>query len=306
MDIAPSSSSSSSSASPLATDAAAADGAGVFRKLHPEEYYRSFLGKAIRPDGRTFDETRPMTITAGALSTADGSAMIRLGHTTVLVGVQLELAQPSSANPGDGLLEVTVHLPPLCSQRYAVGKPPARAIGLGETLGRLLTTTRALQLKDLCIEEGKHAWMLHCDLVCLEDDGNVPDAALIGLLGALLDVKVPSAEVDEDGESVTVDRDQCVPLRLSHLPVPASFGLFDGQLITDPTAEEEDLMDTTFTVIRNASGKICAVDKKGGKPVPPEILTRSLTRCAARVQEVTSLVGFVASDDSVEMKDAIR
>ena len=44
-------------------------GAAVFQKLHPEEYYASFLKEGLRPDGRGLHDTRPLTISLGMLRT---------------------------------------------------------------------------------------------------------------------------------------------------------------------------------------------------------------------------------------------
>ena len=44
----------------------------------------------FRPDGRASDELRPVRITPGYLSFAEGSALIELGHTRVLCAVTLE------------------------------------------------------------------------------------------------------------------------------------------------------------------------------------------------------------------------
>ena len=41
------------------------------------------------------------------------------------------------------------------------------------------SSTKVISLDDLCIEEGKSAWALRLDLVCLSYDGSVADAALV-------------------------------------------------------------------------------------------------------------------------------
>ena len=39
--------------------------------------------------------------------------------------------------------------------------------------------------EDLCIESDKLTWVLYCDLICLNYDGNVLDASVIALSAAL-------------------------------------------------------------------------------------------------------------------------
>lgn len=66
-------------------------GPEAFKKLYPEQYYKRFIESGIRPDGRTFGRARPATIGLGAVSTADSSALVKIGSTTVLAGIKLEV-----------------------------------------------------------------------------------------------------------------------------------------------------------------------------------------------------------------------
>lgn len=43
-------------------------------------------------------------LSAGSISTADGSALVRLGKTTVVCGVKAEIAEPELDSPEDGFL----------------------------------------------------------------------------------------------------------------------------------------------------------------------------------------------------------
>ena len=62
----------------------------------------------------------------------------------------------------------------------------------------LLCRSKIVQVEDLCIEEGKLAWKIHLDVVCVDDDGNVHDAAHLAALAALQKLELP-ATVDLDG-----------------------------------------------------------------------------------------------------------
>lgn len=42
-----------------------------------------------------------------------------------------------------------------------------------------------LDLNTLCIHEGSAVWVLYADLVCVNYDGNIFDACVIGLMTAL-------------------------------------------------------------------------------------------------------------------------
>lgn len=60
----------------------------LFRSLHPIKYYRDYLAHNIRPDGRELDKFRPIVLNAGNIRTADGSAVVKVGRTTVVCGVK--------------------------------------------------------------------------------------------------------------------------------------------------------------------------------------------------------------------------
>lgn len=73
----------------------------------------------------------------------------------------------------------------LCSPRYrAVGVSVDSQI-LNQTLFNILMNSKCLDLTELCISKGKLAWVLYCDLVCIDDDGSVLDAAVIALMSSL-------------------------------------------------------------------------------------------------------------------------
>lgn len=62
----------------------------AFRNLYPDLYFDRFLENGIRPDGRAFGGARPVTIGPDAVGTADASALVKLGNTTVLSGLKFE------------------------------------------------------------------------------------------------------------------------------------------------------------------------------------------------------------------------
>nr|XP_021586168.1 exosome complex component RRP43 isoform X1 [Ictidomys tridecemlineatus] len=73
-----------------------------FRTVEPMEYYRRFLKENCRPDGRELGEFRTTTVNIGSISTADGSALVKLGNTTVVCGVKAEFAAPPTDAPDKG------------------------------------------------------------------------------------------------------------------------------------------------------------------------------------------------------------
>lgn len=61
------------------------------------------------------------------------------------------------------------------------------------------------------------AWCLYCDVICLNYDGNMHDAALIALMAALQNVQLPEVTYDEESERTTIAPDTTLPLKLKVL-----------------------------------------------------------------------------------------
>ena len=87
--------------------------AGAFKKLYPEQFYKQHIDGGYRPDGRTFGRARPTTIGLDATATADSSALVKIGNTTVLAGIKLEVIQPDLCAEAEVLASVGLRtIPP--------------------------------------------------------------------------------------------------------------------------------------------------------------------------------------------------
>lgn len=45
-----------------------------------------------------------MQLTSGSIGTAEGSALVRMGDTTIVCGIKAEIAEPSGAAPDEGFV----------------------------------------------------------------------------------------------------------------------------------------------------------------------------------------------------------
>lgn len=156
--------------------------ASIFQRLHPRVYLERFLSENIRPDGREFDEWRDVSVNVGApkvftsfwvpkvqphvgigsITTADGSALVRLGNTTIVCGVKAEIAEPELDRALEGFLgELPVKralsfscsdcstpppvpnldLPAICSPKFKPGPPTEEAQVLSDRLNEVLLTS---------------------------------------------------------------------------------------------------------------------------------------------------------------------
>ncbi len=67
--------------------------AELFREIYPIAFHTKYLQQSLRPDGRQIEETRPVSVSTGVLQSVLGSSFVKLGRTTVMVGVKGELVR---------------------------------------------------------------------------------------------------------------------------------------------------------------------------------------------------------------------
>ena len=133
-----------------------------------------------RPDGRAWDQLRPVSFTPGIAPHADGSVIARFGNTAVICTAMIEDKVPSwmmqQRVPG-GWLSAEYSLLPYSTldrkQRDIVrGKPDGRTIEIQRFIGRALRA-----VVDLLKLPGMTLW-LDCDV--LQADGGTRTAAISG------------------------------------------------------------------------------------------------------------------------------
>ncbi|KAG4161991.1 hypothetical protein ERO13_D01G090350v2 [Gossypium hirsutum] len=86
----------------------------AFRRLFPLRFYEKHLLKSIRPDARPLGRARETTIGLGAVASANGSALAKIGSTTMLGAIKMEVMTPSLETQDEGcigLLPLTARFP---------------------------------------------------------------------------------------------------------------------------------------------------------------------------------------------------
>jgi|YelNatPaOPRAMG01_1025707.scaffolds.fasta_scaffold89949_3 exosome complex component RRP42 len=217
-------------------------------------------GKRI--DGRGLTEYRPFTIEKNVIEKANGSAQIKLGKTKVMVGIKVEVGEPFSDTPDEGVLMVSAELVPLASPTFEPGPPDENAIELARVVDRGLRESKVLDLKKLCIKEGEKVFIVFVDIYVLDYDGNLIDASAMAALTALLTAKIKSYEV-KNGELIY--KNEFTPLPIQNYPIPITFVKINDALLVDPSIEEERVMDARLTLTIDKDGKLCAIQKGGLK-----------------------------------------
>jgi len=191
---------------------------------------------------------------------------------------------------------------------------------------RTVLGSEMVDLKDLCLEEGKSAWKLHISCVVVNHDGNVVDAVLLGCVAALQDFTLPLTKVISNGDSQEDGKVQIIlpesedtenilgnsrerrRLKMRIIPVPLTIGVFEGKLLVDPTMAEEAACEGMVTVVVDAltlgsdnvnssSPAVLGVQKMGGG-ISIEKLALCIQLCFGRAEEMKQIlsVGTPGSD----------
>jgi exosome complex component RRP43 len=252
----------------MATTAAAPEPeaikASIFQRLHPRAYFERFVSEKVRPDGREFDEWRDVSVNVGSISTANGSALVRMGDTTIVCGVKAEIAEPELDRPGEGYLVPNIDLPAICSPKFKSGPPAEEAQVLSDRLNDALIASGVVSLSSLCIHPGKAVWVLYVDATCINYNGNAFDATLIAMVAALKNTRLPEARFDEESGRTVCSGKIKVPLQIARAPVSMSFGIFDSTyILVDPTSFEEPLLDTTLSVVVDEKSNLISITQLG-------------------------------------------
>ncbi len=233
----------------------------------------TLLARGVRLDGRRLDEIRNIEIVPGYVEKAEGSALVRLGHTVVLVGVKTDIVAPFPDTPNEGVLVVHAEFVPLASPTFEPGPPDENAIELARVIDRSLREIRAVALDKLVLEPGKHVWRVFVDIYVLNHDGNLFDASMLGSMAALLVTRLPTPVKTEEG--YRVDRTKyTMMLPINHKVVSVTLAKISGKLLVDPTYEEEQVADTRLVVAVSDDGRIAGMQKTGmGSLDYKEVLT---------------------------------
>lgn len=248
----------------------------AFRRLFPLRYFERHLAESIRPDARSLSRARNTTISMGAVASADGSALAKIGSTTMLAAIKMEVMTPSLESPDEGCVSIDFHMPPICSPLVRPGRPAEAAPVVAKQLSDTISSSGMINLKELSLVGGKAAWMVYLDIYCLDADGALFDAALLSAVAAFSNLQIPTVSLD-DGKIVMLPEEQKEEnsekepvnkekrkLTLGGIPFSLTCILHKNYILPDPTSEEESIMETLVTVVLDSSNQLVSLYKPGG------------------------------------------
>ncbi len=234
------------------------------------------LSKGKRIDGRNLSETRALHIYPNVIGKAEGSARVQLGNTEVIAGVKVNLGSPFPDTPDKGLLIVSAEVLPLASPYAEPGPPDENSIELARVVDRGIRESGMIDVSELVLVPGKHVYAVFADVSILNVDGNLFDATSYAVVAALMTTKISKYELNADG--VPVKTQEKIPLPIQTVPISSTVARIGEFLVTDPTAEEEAVMDARITLVADDRGNICAGQKgEPGVLTPDQVLTAANT-----------------------------
>jgi len=196
----------------------------------------------MRTDNRHPNQMRPVRITTNYLMTAEGSALIEVGHTRVLCAASVEETVPQFLR-GSGRGWVTAEysmLPRATATRtpreVAKGRQSGRTLEIQRLIGRSLRTvvdTAAL---------GDRTVIVDCDV--LQADGGTRTASITGAYVAL---------VEALRKLVMYGTLKSLPITQ---PVAAtSVGMLRGEALLDLCYEEDSSAEVDMNLVMTGSGR---------------------------------------------------
>jgi exosome complex component RRP42 len=231
-------------------------------------------GKRI-DDRQNPDGFRNFEIEYGISKNAEGSARVRLGKTEVLVGVKLDVDKPYPDDPDKGTIIVNAEFCALASPDFESGPPSEESIELSRIVDRGIRESQAVDFKKLCIVEGEKAWIVFIDIYVMNHDGNLIDAAALGTIAALSQVKFPKLKEDN---SVDYKESSGKKLELEKIPVTCTFGKVNDIFLVDPCVKEEAIMDARLTITTTEPDHVNAMQKGGPAGITQKELEENIER----------------------------
>ncbi|GIW32759.1 ribonuclease PH [Meiothermus sp.] len=228
-----------------------------------------------RKDGRTAQELRPLTLRMGYVEYAEGSALVELGNTRVLVNVSLAEGVPRHVSGREGWLMAEYNLLPRSTKERKERerqKISGRTAEIQRFMGRAFRAAL-----DLSLLPNKTVVI---DADVLQADGGTRVASLLGGYAALhmaMDRLVSRGKMDE--------------WPLTEFAAVSVGWMADDSLLLDLTQVEDENAWADLTVVATRSGDIIELHGAGeGRPVPKATYQAMLELGLAQIPEMVRRV----------------
>lgn len=199
-----------------------------------------------RADGRAWDELRPVEITTGIQSFAEGSALIKLGKTQVLCSVSVEDRVPNfMRGKGSGWITAEYAMLPRATVTRSVRDSTlGRVGGRNQEIQRLIG--RSLRAVVDMSRLGERTFTVDCDV--LQADGGTRTAAITGAYVALYQAMQTLKTM---GVMSSIPMESAV--------TATSVGIVHSYMFLDLCYDEDFSAEVDFNVVMTSQGKFVEV-----------------------------------------------
>jgi len=195
-----------------------------------------------RTDDRAYDELRPVQITPGFLSYAEGSVLIEMGNTRVVCAASLEdRVPPFMRSSGQGWLTAEYSMLPRSTQTRTSretgrGGPSGRTHEIQRLIGRSLRAVADMKVL------GERTLTIDCDV--LQADGGTRTAAITG---AYVAFALASKHLLRTGKITR-------PLTTHHVAA-VSVGIVANTPLLDLKYDEDSRAEVDMNVVCTSDGR---------------------------------------------------
>jgi len=227
-----------------------------------------------RADGRAWDELRPVKITPGYQSFAEGSALIELGKTRVLCSVSVEERVPGFLK-GQGTGWVTAEysmLPRATVTRTPRDSSRGRVAGRSQEIQRLIG--RSLRAVTDLNALGERTLIIDCDVI--QADGGTRTAAITGSYVAL-----------HQAMQTLTNMGVLSSIPLESAVAATSVGIVHGYQLLDLCYDEDSNAEVDFNVVMTSQGKFVEVQGTAEtNPFPKETIDSLLSLAEKGIKQL--------------------
>src|SRR2546426_668261 len=228
----------------------------------------------MRTDNRRPDQMRPVEIETGYLKTAEGSALIKVGHTEILCAASVEeTVPPFMRGSGKGWITAEYAMLPRATvkrtpREVTKGRPSGRTHEIQRLIGRSL---RAIIDQEAL---GERTVLIDCDV--LQADGGTRTASITGAYVAL------ALALEKLRE-----RDVIKGIPLSDYVAAISVGIVDGEALLDLAYDDDSRAEVDMNIVKTGDGRFIEVQGTAeADPFGREALIQLLELADAGIAEL--------------------
>lgn len=242
-------------------------------------------GKLVRAGHRKASEIRPVEITPDFISSAEGSALIRLGETRVICTASVESGVPAFLKgTGKGWVSSEYAMIPRATEtrtprEVTRGRPSGRTMEIQRLIGRSLRSIMNME------KLGERTVWIDCDVI--RADGGTRTASITGAMVALaLALKKLKAQ-------------KAIPeIPLNDFVAAISVGIIGKETLLDLDYSEDSSAEVDMNVVMTGSGRFVELQATAeGEPFSNDNLEGLIELARPAIQKLVEIQKSIAKLD---------